>query len=109
MQTYLSPTDKKWFLTFGLTTNIFFKLTFTLVSEKNNQRDRDEIKDTYNFRKFNLSPEIGFGHEIKLNKTSNLQIAPVFRCGIFSTRDAPIAIHLWSLGVRMVCFERKES
>ncbi len=104
LQTYLNPSDNKWFLRYGLITNIFLRENYTQVVEENGQKQRTSHKETYDFNKLNISPEFGFGRQFILTQNMRLQIAPVFRYGIFTALDAPVATHLWSIGLNMVCY-----
>jgi hypothetical protein len=56
---------------------------------------------TGDFRKFNLSPTVGFGLEYKPCNNLVLVAAPTFRYGLVKIVDKPVTEFLWNVGLNL--------
>jgi len=93
-----------FYLTGGLVGNIFLKGKMEYY-----YTDRDGTKHTeaildYQSRKFNISPFIGIGIQLRKHKRTSIQIEPLYRRQLFSTHNAPIHEYLWNFGVNAVVY-----
>jgi len=103
-QVFTNAEKHKLFFTGGFSTNFFLKETTTSIWTENGDAEKTTVKNNGDYAFFNITPEISFGQEISLNKSTTLQIGPTFRYGLFPLQDSPIGIHLWSIGLNASCY-----
>jgi len=97
---YLLTQGVKFFLTAGISPNIFLKQRITSIYEYNDGHTSSKSSsENSGFAKINLAFTAGLGLDYDLTKKLNLKIEPTYRCSITTIIDAPIKGYLYSIGL----------
>lgn len=92
----------RFFTSVGLTTNFLIKETQTNVKVYSDRTDIETINQADNgTRSVNLSPNLSFGIDYKLNDNSHLRVEPTFRSAIFKMVDTGSPGNLISAGLNI--------
>ncbi len=79
-------------------------ITTVIVSE-DGKRNRDtDVTTYYTFNKFNLSPMLSVGIDLKINNRNSLRIEPTFKYGVLKIINTPLTAYLWNAGLNISYF-----
>jgi hypothetical protein len=104
---YLLNNRVKFFVTAGLSTNIFLaqKTQFNYVYSDGQAVNNSSTVFT-NYTRINMAGLAGFGLEYDFTKRLNLRFEPTFRHSITSIVSSPVKGYLWSVGLNTGLFFR---
>jgi len=85
----------------GATANFLIKESQTTVLYYSDRTDKTNSANTYDYKKFNVSPFLSLGIDYKINQNMNIRIEPTFRYGIKKIIDAPITAYLFNAGLNV--------
>lgn len=94
----------RFFISVGLTTNIFIKETHTSFLYYPDRIDKKTSPANLDYNKVNLSPTISVGIDYKINDRMNLRVEPTFRYGVLKIIDMPVTGYLYSGGLNISYF-----
>jgi hypothetical protein len=84
----------------GLALNLLLnqrQVTYNYYGSGEVKKQKTKLQE--DFRKFNLSVQLGVGLRYRLNNRILLSTEPVFRYGLFKSADTPVAEKLWTAGL----------
>jgi hypothetical protein len=84
----------------GLALNLLLnqrQVTYNYYGSGEVKKQKAKLQEDY--RKFNLSVQVGVGFRYRLNNRILLSTEPVFRYGLFKSANTPVAEKLWTAGL----------
>ncbi|OFY65396.1 MAG: hypothetical protein A3H98_11255 [Bacteroidetes bacterium RIFCSPLOWO2_02_FULL_36_8] len=90
----------------GTVLNLFRKFTVKTIPETPTATFMTKtFTNNYSFKKFNISPTIGFGFRYKINYRMNIKVEPTLRYGIPNIDNKSfMATYLWNVGLNIGYF-----
>jgi hypothetical protein len=82
----------------GAAANFLVKESQTTVLYYSDRTDKKNIPNTYDYKKFNVTPFLSLGIDYRINQNMNIRIEPTIRYGIMKIIEAPITAYLFNAG-----------